>query len=31
MPVRRFARFKIGDPSYTIAQSKPVATDDSVA
>ena len=27
--VRRFARFKIGDPNYTIAQSKPAATEDA--
>ena len=29
--VRRFARFKIGDPNYTIAQTKPAATDESAA
>ena len=29
--VRRFARFKIGDPNYTIAQAKPTATDESQA
>ena len=29
--VRRFARFKIGDPNYTIAQSKPAATDEAQA
>jgi elongation factor Ts len=29
--VRRFARFKIGDPNYTIAQAKPAATDEPAA
>jgi len=29
--VRRFARFKIGDPNYTIAQSKPAATEEQPA
>ena len=29
--VRRFARFKIGDPNYTIAQSKPAASDEAQA
>jgi elongation factor Ts len=27
--VRRFARFKIGDASYTVAQAKPAATEDA--
>src|ERR1700759_5718082 len=27
--VRRFARFKVGDPNWTIAQSKPAATEDA--
>jgi elongation factor Ts len=26
--VRRFARFKIGDPNFTVAQAKPAATEE---
>ena len=29
--VRRFARFKIGDPSYTVASAKPAASEESAA
>ena len=29
--VRRFARFKVGDPTYTIAQVKPAATEEATA
>jgi elongation factor Ts len=29
--VRRFARFKIGDPTYTIASAKPAAADEPAA
>jgi elongation factor Ts len=29
--VRRFARFKIGDPSYTVASAKPAATEEATA
>jgi len=29
--VRRFARFKIGDPSYTVASAKPAATEEPTA
>jgi len=29
--VRRFARFKIGDPSYTVASAKPAATEEPAA